>query len=109
MGNITSGYSKEQASTIRAPFILGDIQVTPTMSATGTQNIKFTGPIAQVTLQSTGDLTYTYAPTVNGVNFGTPSSTIAANALAFYDETGVTGMQITWVSGSGTVVLLGNS
>lgn len=97
--------TKTQARRVRQPTLVGDIEITGTMSAAGSEIIELSSIAEKVTMQSSGTLAYTYSISANGINFTTPVS-VAANILATYSTNLTRVITITYVSGSGKVTIL---
>ena len=104
-----TGYTKAQASLQRDLVGTGDIQQSPTLNGTVTTATVKLGCIAkQITLQSSGDLAYTYTVSANGQNFAT-GGTAAANVLSTYNTNSCVVVQITRTSGAGIVTVLASA
>lgn len=97
--------TKAQARKVRQPTLPGDMEITDTMSATGTQIIELSAVAEKVTFQSSGNLAYSYEVSANGQNWSTPAA-VAANVLATHSAHLVKVVRITWTSGSGKVTIL---
>ena len=104
------GYSKQQARATKHAVLSGDERISPILdgSAGKTSYVaEITGPTAKFTVQSSGNLAFTYDVSANGKNYtGSPIS-VAANAMNTYTGGHVVAcILITWVSGSGNVAIL---
>lgn len=99
------GYSQEQARSARQPVLTGDSYISPVMSSTGTVTILLNDPSGKLTVQSSGDLAFSWAVSANGQNFNTPTA-VAANALSTQSTDVVGAVQLTWTSGTGQVTIL---
>jgi hypothetical protein len=98
--------AKQDARRVKHAVLAGDERISPVLTATGTYDFEITGPTQKFTVQSSGNLAYTYDVSANGINFtGSPVS-VAANAMSTYSTNVVAVVRIAWVSGSGKVTLL---
>lgn len=102
--------SKQDARRTKHAVLAGDERTTTVLDGTTGKTVylaEITGPTQKFTVQSTGNLAFTYDTSANGSNFtGTPVS-VAANAMSTYTGPNVIAVvKITWVSGTGTVTLL---
>lgn len=97
--------TKSQARKVRQPTLPGDMEITSTLSATGTEVVELSAVAEKVTFQSSGTLAYSYELSANGKNWSTPVA-VAANALSTASTHLAKMVRITWTSGSGKVTIL---
>jgi hypothetical protein len=102
--------SKQDARKTKHAVLAGDERTSTVLDGTTGKTVyltEITGPTQKFTVQSTGNLAFTYDTSANGANFtGTPVS-VAANAMSTYTGPHVVAVvKLTWVSGSGTVAVL---
>lgn len=98
-----SGYSKKDIRKSITPNLVGFEVSTGTLDGTTTEEVvELACPASKITLQSSGDLAYTYTVSVNGTTFVT-GGTVAANALSSYNTHNVSSVKVTRTGGSGKV------
>lgn len=102
------GYSQAEARSARAPVITGDIQVAANLSSTNTVvTVEMTSPCKQISVQGTGTLAFTWSVSLNGTNWVSVGSG-DTSTISNYSDSNATDVQITWVSGAGSVSIVGS-
>jgi hypothetical protein len=102
---MVGSYSKKDIRSLKQITLTGNETATTTMaSATDTQVVELACPASKVTVQSTGDLAFSWAVSINGEDFVSVGA-VAAGVLSSYNTHLVSTVQITWTSGSGKVVI----
>ena len=104
------GYSKQDSRRTKHAVLAGDERITTVLDGTTgktTYVAEITGPTAKFTVQSNGNLAFTYDVSANGKNYSGSPVAVAANVMSTYGGPHVVAsILITWTSGSGTVAIL---
>jgi hypothetical protein len=99
------GYSAKEVRKKTQLVRTGFETISVSLSATGSDVVELACPASKVTVQSTGSLVFDWSVSVNGEDYVSAGSSIAAGALSSYNTHNVSAVTITWVSGTGQVCI----
>ena len=100
------GYTKKQSRQARQPVLVGDSQVTGTLTTGQSEIVTLSVVAEKVSFQASGSLAGTVEFSLDGVNFKNSTAIGASNAIVTYSTSLCKVLKVTASGGSGKLAIL---